>query len=341
MVYEIGGKIDIERTIGQKCETGAFVTQSIKGYGDITKTETINIAPYIMSIDQKMDWTVPSEALEGLTVTTTIELCARPMSVSVYDEFPITTATGIYLNPEWIHLYPPFFFPAEYIYQDLLIGQKQTDLSAYTTNWFGQRSSLDNISMRGLVMRSVLFPEEYVYLAPVYELLGYQIEAGDIISPYHPLVIDGTITVSSLTKQIWATEIITDQGHVGSYHADLVAAYGPGPYEERGIRSDIGGDFTVAFIDEDLMWGYIGRHPSGKIRIGERYVGNYFDIEQYANTTSGEMHRITSMSDPLHNLFFEDEYSIVDGSAEVREAFSMHILPRGPRGERFDWWAIY
>lgn len=319
VVYEIGGYIDIEREIGEKCETGAFMTQTIKGYGEVSKTETVQIADYIMAVDQKMDWSVPPGAIEPLVVTSTIELCARPMVEVVYDSLPFTAATSMYLHPFFINLAYPFFFdPKDLEPINIYLGY--------------------DVSTRKRVMLHDIMPPDIIYPIPVYRITGYKYEAGDIISPYNRLVIDDEIEVRPLTKQIWETKLLTDPGHFGSYHASFIAAYGPGPYEELGVEDPLRPGHIV-FLSRDIMWWFDGMDPSG-ISRGERYVGNYFDIEHYANTTSGEMYRLISISDPIHNLLFEDE-TIVTGSAEVKEAFSMMIIEPGPKAERFDWWAIF
>jgi hypothetical protein len=317
--YEIGGYIDIDREIGKKCETGAFMTQTVKGYGEITKTETIQIADHIIAVDQKMDWSVPPGAIENLVVTTTIELCARPMTAVVYDSQPITSATGIYLHPFFINLAYPFYFD-------------EKDLEPFNT-----LLGFNAETGRNVMLFDVL-PSQVIYPIPVYRIEDYKYRAGDIISPYHPLVIDEKIEVKPLTKQIWETMVLTEPGNMGNYHVDFIAAYGPGPYDER---IELGTDpQTTVFTSRDIMWWFEGRDPSGRINKGERYVGNYFDIQQYANTTSGEMYRLISISDPIHNLLFEDEFTVI-GSAEVREAFSMNIIDGGPKAVRFDWWAIF
>ncbi len=335
VIYEIGGYIDIDREIGRKCETGAVLKQTVKGYGDKTKTETIQIADYIMAVDQEMDWSVPPGAIENLVVTSTIELCARPITKVVEDTEPITAATGIYLHPLTVNLVYPFIFTAD-------------DLEPYTV-----LVGIDNETRRRILLSDLL---EGDLIAPiqVYEITGYRYEAGDIINPYHPLVVDDEIEVKPLTKQIWAISLSTAPGHEGNYHVDFIAAYGPGPHDIRAkefeILSPLGiGTVTVrpfldeqvswSYVDRDYLWWYEGSSKSG-IRRGDSYVGNYFQIDQYARTTSGEMERLISISEPFSNLFFEEE-SFVEGSAEVREAFSMDVLEPGPRAVRFDWWAIF
>jgi len=236
--YDARGKIDFERVIGHECYTGAEKTQLIKGYGNFTKSDEVKIYPHVITHKDRTDWEVPEDAVDGLTVTTVIDLCARPM----------TTADHDYIDEH-----------------ELLVD----DVSEATA--------------------------EYVYE-------HYGIQEGDLINPYHPLVVDGTIEVSPKTEQVWANQIETIPGHEGAYHADFIAAYGPGPYHPHYDE-----DFTWE-IDRSKegyeMWWFDETKEFG-VDYGDRYVGNYFDIEQYAYTTSGEMRRLISISEPFENRFLK------------------------------------
>ena len=269
MRYEIGGRITIDREIGQACQTGAVKSTTVRGYGDMTKYENIRIRQNIMSIDEVSDWSVPDGALEGLTVTTTIRLCNRPM----------TAAAQVY----------------------------------------GEDDPLTPFDER--------------------------LQVGDIINVYDPLVVDGTIDVYNLTDQIWATAVSTNPGHSGSYHADFIAAYGPGPYERMyGVEDRFG---NIYFPDEEFMWtydptvAYFDRnHRVYGYDRGKYYVGNYFEIEQYAATTQGALRRYISISEPFEGTFFEEDMSVI-GSAAVREAFKMNNLTRGPKGITLAWYELF
>jgi len=78
--YDIGGRIFIDRELGQTCNTGAVKRQTIIGFGEVRKAETVKIAANIMTVDETLDWNVPADALGNLRVTSTIQLCSRPMS---------------------------------------------------------------------------------------------------------------------------------------------------------------------------------------------------------------------------------------------------------------------
>ena len=262
--YKIGGLISIDRQIGHDCSTGAVKKQTVRGYAEMTKHESVRIAKGIMKIDEQSDWSVPANALSGLTVTTTIKLCSRPMSA----------ASQVY---------------------------------AFDT---------DNI-----------------------------LKEGDIINPYHPLVVDGTISVSGLTSQLWATALSTIPGHTGSYYADFVAAYGPGPYEVMyGMEDQYG---NIYFPDKDFIWeydpavAYFDRdHKTRGYKRGKYYVGNYFNIEQYAYTSNGSLKRFISMSSPFEDTILVEDLEVI-GMAAVREAFSMHNLKGGPKAITLTWYELF
>lgn len=269
MMYEIGGRISIDREIGQACQTGAVKNTRVRGYGEMTKYENVRIANNIMTVDEVSDWSVPAGAIEGLTVTIVIRLCSRPMTAvaEVYGEDDPNT------------------------------------------------------------------------------LIQESLEVGDIINVYHPLVVDGTIKVNRLTDQIWATAVSTNPGHSGSYHADFIAAYGPGPYERKyGVEDKYG---NIYFPGEEFMWefdpsvAYFERnHRRLGYKRGDYYVGNYFSIEQYAATTQGSLSRYISISEPFENTFFEEDMSVI-GRASVREAFKMNNLTRGPKGITLAWYELF
>ena len=321
-IIEVGGLIKVEREVGDPCITGAYQYQTIEGYANLSRIGSIKMAPYIMNIDEKLDWTVPEGAIDGLVVTTTLELCHRPLSVASANYLPIIAPTMIYLHPDSIVLVEPFFFPSQQI----------IDPAAPLYKYLIEQGILEDNT-----------EEERIY-----EHLGYQIEEGDIVNPYNPLVIYEQVGIRGLTSQVWAIQIATDPGHTGALHNDLIAAYGPGPYEALGVDGrGITWESTRTtpelriYIDEKYRWWYHGGyHPDAEIRTGDEYVGNYFEIEQYANTTSGEMKRFISISSPFSYALLEENMEVV-GAAEVREAFRMDNIEPGPNAVTFIWWDVF
>ena len=249
--YKLDGMMNITRSFGDPCRTGAYKEQSIRGYGQLTKNEDALIAYHIMTVEDEMEWSVAEDAVRGLRVTSSIELCARPMSV----------ATDSYA--------------AGYVYNE------------------------DD----------------------------YEIKRGDIISPYHPLVVDGIIDVIPMTRQVWVTMLSTNPGHRGAFNNDFIAAYGPGPYEEDSEEEIHDADYRWWFIDDDL----------DEVDRGDYYVGNYFEIDQYTLTTSGDTRRFISISSPFYNTFLEEELSVLSGMAEIRDHFSYYNLEPGPEARTLVW----
>ncbi len=264
IIYEIGGLISIDRQLGHACTTGAVKQQRVSGYGDMTKSETVRMANNIITVDETSEWSVPANALGGLTVTTTIQLCSRPMSA----------ASDTY------------------------------EISA-----------------------------------------GNIINQGDIINVYDPNVVSGDIEVYGLTRQLWATRVQTNPGEEGSYHSDFLAAYGPGPYEKE--YGAINPDGILFFYDEKYLWEYkesvhyLDRDDKKYgYKRGAYYVGNFFEIEQFAYTSGGAMSRLISMSSPFENTFFEEDMSVI-GMASVRESFEMRNLKGGPKAVTLAWYDLF
>ncbi len=253
--YAVDGLISIDRQLGHACTTGAVKRQTVRGYGEMFKTETVRIAPHIITVDEETDWITASDAIRNLSVITTIDLCARPMSTAAHD----------------------------------------------------------------------------------YSEGDYDIKEGDIISPYHPLVVSGDLLVRPMTSQLWAASVTANPGQEGTYHSDFIAAYGPGPYEEVFGQMDEFG--IVTFYEDDYRWWFDPIKVDG-IDSGDHYVGNYFEIDQYAYTSGGEMTRFISMSSPFYNTLLLDDMAIV-GMAEVRESFEMRNLEPGPLAITFAWYDLF
>ncbi len=261
--YNISGRISIDRELGHACTTGAVKKQQVRGFGEMTKTENVRIASNIITVDEKTDWSTASDALRNLAVTTTIELCNRPMSTA----------------------------------------------------------------------------------AQTYSEGDYDIKIGDIIHTYHPLVVSGDFVVSPATDQIWATYISPNPGEEGSYHSNFIAAYGPGPYEAAYGYLDR--DRAIAFYDEEYLWEFdlgviLQQRDDGKKGYdrGDFYVGNYFEIDQYAYTSGGEFARMISMSSPFTGALLEEELFVL-GMAEVRESFEMHNLKAGKDAITLRWYELF
>jgi hypothetical protein len=106
IIYEIGGLISIDRQLGYACTNGAVKRQQVSGYGDMTKSETVRMANNIITVDETSDWSVAANAIGGLTVTTTIQLCNRPLSAAA-ETYEISPGVYIY-EDDIINVYHPY-----------------------------------------------------------------------------------------------------------------------------------------------------------------------------------------------------------------------------------------
>ena len=88
----------------------------------------------------------------------------------------------------------------------------------------------------------------------------------------------------------------------------------------------------VSYLDRD--------HKIRGYKRGDYYVGNYFNIEQYAHTSNGFLRRFISLSNPFEPAYLE-EYLEVIGMAKVREAFRMHNLKGGPKAVTLAWYELF
>lgn len=211
-----------------------------------------------------------------------------------------------------------------------------------TTDWLVPANALGNLRVTTVID---LASRPMVTAAQVYTEDGYDVAIGDIINVYDPAVVNRDIAVNRLTQQLWATALYTNPGEVGSYHSDFIAAYGPGPYEKVYGATDEFGE--TVFFDDDYLWEWKPDvywadrdHRTRGYKRGDYYVGNYFNIEQYAHTSGGEMRRLISISNPF-DLSLLDEDVYVVGAASIRETFDTHGLKGGPKAITLAWYELF
>jgi len=77
--YNLNGTIDLEKTVGHFCNTGAEMKQTIKGAGTMTKVSDIYMKEGFVTVEDSNDFV--AAATSSLTVTTAIKLCAPPKYV--------------------------------------------------------------------------------------------------------------------------------------------------------------------------------------------------------------------------------------------------------------------
>ncbi len=135
----------------------------------------------------------------------------------------------------------------------------------------------------------------------------------------------------AVSDQIWAVQVQADPGFSGNLHQDFEAAYGP--YDGGNWLVD-DEDWTPA----DIRWGW---EDTGNVDIirGDDYVGNYFNIDQHARTSMGEVKRYISISSPFSHAYLMEDMSVV-GKSDIQEAFSMRNIAAGADVPGL-WWDLF
>lgn len=141
--------------------------------------------------------------------------------------------------------------------------------------------------------------------------------------------------LEDLTDQIWAVQVEADPGETGSLSQDFEAAYGPFKDDDYYIGS---GDDAWWFVDED------GEHTTDYDDVtgvdkGDYYVGNYFNINQFAATSAGTTKRYINISSPWSGAYLHEDMS-VEGAAEIIDSFDMLNLEPGAATVP-DFWELF
>ena len=137
---------------------------------------------------------------------------------------------------------------------------------------------------------------------------------------------------NAVSDQIWAVQVAADPGFSGNLHQDFTAAYGP--YDSSGYMWDGEEDFDNP-ADERWAWA----NDDWDIVVDDDYVGNYFDIEQHARTSMGEVKRFIDISSPFSHAYLMEDMSVV-GKSDIEEAFNMTNI--GPGADMPGlWWDLF
>ncbi len=134
-----------------------------------------------------------------------------------------------------------------------------------------------------------------------------------------------------LTDQIWAVQIEVEPGESGSLSQEFEAAYGSydSDAKERSDEEVQEDSFGFAYDNDDIL----------KVIKGEKYVGNYFHIEQKAETTGGTTKRYIDISSPWTGAYHYEDMTI-EGKARIKESFQMDNLAPGAEAETL-WQALF
>ncbi len=141
------------------------------------------------------------------------------------------------------------------------------------------------------------------------------------------------VSYNELTEQIWAVQVEAEQGMSGNLHQDFEAAYGP---YENWMTDGIGEDEEVHKDAWGFRWdsdGYV------EAERGDDYVGNYFNIDQWARTSDGVTKRYIDISSPWSGAYHSEEFEVI-GMAEIEEDFEMMNIAEGEETTP-DWWDLF
>ncbi len=164
---------------------------------------------------------------------------------------------------------------------------------------------------------------------------GYDIAAGDLISPHHPLVRSGDATVSGQSSQIWHVSVAPNPGHTAFIRSDFEAGYsGNIYYDKDDVPEDIE-DRSGWYAQSDPNWP--GRDV---FHYGPYYRGYYFDMVQHLYTSDGTTRRFTDISSPFSNGRVYTSFE-VKGVTEAWEELNMKNLPTGRLATPLSWWYLF
>ena len=126
--------------------------------------------------------------------------------------------------------------------------------------------------------------------------------------------------LTELTQQLWAVQVEANPGYSGNVHQEFEAAYG----NTYGGTVDEQADL---FSDQ---WGFTPalNHDGYATVRGTDYVGNYFNIDQMARTSDGELRRFIDISEPFDGTYLMEDFEVI-GESDVQEAFNMTNIPPG------------
>jgi len=330
-VYEWSGTVNMEKQAGHHCNTGAEQKQTIAGEGWMYKEMKVEIKKDVLSVNDNQNFKTAAEAVDNLTVNSTIELCA-PGKHEVtpknyyYDQNEVWAQ--VEGDPETLGVFAGYDMGWEddpgYI-EGFIAGI----LKDYRAGIFTAKEAAQMIS----ALKAAEDMDEARKVAEGFIGKG----TGDEVVLAIPDEFERRM-VEALTEQIWAVQVEAGPGKTGALAQSFEAAYG----DWAGITDDFAEEFSD-YVDagraEYDEWAHTYADDRFAIEIGREYAGNYFYIDQLASTDDGELKRYIDVSSPWSGTFVSEDMT-VSGEAGVEEAFRMVNL--GP-GEEIvvDWHELF
>jgi len=316
--YEMDGTIDLEKQVGHLCNTGAEMKQVIEGEGEMTKVmDTAQVAG-VLTVSDDQDWVTAEDAVDNLTVTSVIELCAPPKT-----EYDVTEFA--YGEEGWgsAVVEDGVLAPATG-YHGLGWDDAYTGGHAHGS-WGSVNAMLaDALDISEAQLVANFSDEEIEQLREDYAAaFGY--EAWEL---------------DELTDQIWAAQVEADAGYSGGLQQDFEAAYGAYEgWKADGPAYGFMDDEEDHTIHQDAFGFRVDDDDYVVVVEGDDYVGNYFNIDQFARTSQGETKRYIDVSSPWSGAYLHEDMSVT-GMAEIEEDFAMDNLEPGEEAVP-DWWDLF
>ena len=315
-VYEMDGEIDFFKQAGHLCNTGAAHYQTIEGSGEMSKVQNVTMVKGKIAMDDANDFIAGDT---DLTVTSVILLCA-PAKSELGEIDLIGYLEAYWRSVPWRALIYGSVAPIQRpgIGEDPLTWEY---LEQYHTATYAIWKPIQDLLNEGAVIHptalyTMLKNSEAPFDTAHLDEYGSGPELSD-------LGINWSDLVNPLTSQIWAVQVSADPGFSGNLHQDFEAAYG----FWAGADDYLG--------NGDNAWSF----DNGDVVRGPDYVGNYFNIDQFARTSMGTVQRFIDISSPWSGAYLYEDMSIV-GTSEIEEAFSMENIAPGA-DIIGDWWDIF
>jgi hypothetical protein len=135
-LYSAEGSIDLKKQAGHRCNSGAEMKQLVTGDGYLSKSSDIYLISGLLDVDDNNEIKTAESALENLTVTSAILLCAPPKLVFKDESSLDITTSGMFNDAsDEIDIY----------YHYAKGSPVPPHLSYLFPNWYGDNTLEDNI----------------------------------------------------------------------------------------------------------------------------------------------------------------------------------------------------
>ena len=150
---------------------------------------------------------------------------------------------------------------------------------------------------------------------------------------------------SALSDQVWAVGLETEPGGQGQLSQKIEAAYGSytgSTAGGSGVSSKQGEGYDGWWFTDrqgQPLRGILRAEDAQGVKSSREFVGDYFNLEQFASTTGGLSRRYISISSPWSLGFVYEDLRVV-GKSVMRDTFMMTNIEPG-REYFLDWLELF